>query len=92
MRDKKNMKTIVMCEPQVERALQWPLMSLKGGQDNDVRNHQGNKGQNGQHPCGGNDCNHPQSSVHGGQLQQREYITEIVVYLTGGTERKSNNN
>ena len=62
------------------------------GQDDDVRNDQGHQGQNGQHPCGGNDCDHPQASVGAGQLQQGEHITEIVVYLIGATEGKSENN
>lgn len=64
----------------------------QGGQDDDVRNYQGNKGQNGQHPGGGNDHKNQQAGVSAGQLQQGEYITEIVVYLIGATEGKLDNN
>ena len=44
MRGKKNLKTTVMCGPQVERACGGlGCASPQGGQDDDVRNRQGNK-------------------------------------------------
>lgn len=76
------MNTTVMCEPQVQRALQQPSEEhvLWGGQDDDVRNYQNSKGPNGQHPAGGGDCNNQQACAGAGQLQQGEHVTEMVVF------------
>lgn len=71
-------------------ALGWA--GPQGAQDNDVRDDQGDKGQNGEHSCCGNGYNNQESCVSTCQFQQGEYVTEVVINLIGATEGKSSNN